>query len=578
MQSARIAVSLTLVLLLAPAVPALAGEGDFRAALRKYQWELKNVSAAEKNFWKESSKRLRHAYDLFRSQWVEWYGKPDAPPDIFYDLTGYRKLYAEYESFGRRKGEAACALGKVDGEKAAKALFKQMLVVNAQIAKIEKKLKSARAVADVYHYDQEPPIRRLGLEQEFLGLVKALGMIRDEAALGWLAEKGWKEACGADKRSRGIQSRVALLDALAQTSSAGALALLREACLEKDLSLRIAALEGVARFGTTHADDVQEAALTALASEKTFSIRITALRILKAMKSVRTTGPLIEVLRKEVEDRDGGVICGHILGILKELTGKDYGMNWENWRGWYNKHREAIDKGTFKPGGEKDDGGAGKKKMKTVSFYNIPTYSKGIIIIIDASDTLIIPADIDIAKKHSVFYWLEASRKKLEKYASQLDVLKEEAQKAIGAMDENTLFNVVLLYRDDRIEPCWPKLQRATEVNRKKALKFFQDVRAGGWAPQHDGILEAFKIAGLDPWATNFEGDQADTFYLLTDGGICGGRFMTPSSINEAVKRLNRFRNVTINTVQIADLGPDAVEFLRGLARITGGTYTWRKK
>ena len=37
-------------------------------------------------------------------------------------------------------------------------------------------------------------------------------------------------------------------------------------------------------------------------------------------------------------------------------------------------------------------------------------------------------------------------------------------------------------------------------------------------------------------------------------------------------------RNATINTVQIADLGPDAVTFLKGLAEATGGKYVWRRK
>jgi hypothetical protein len=53
---------------------------------------------------------------------------------------------------------------------------------------------------------------------------------------------------------------------------------------------------------------------------------------------------------------------------------------------------------------------------------------------------------------------------------------------------------------------------------------------------------------------------------------------MTPNAIVEAVKALNRFRNATVHTIQIANLGPDAEELLKGLAEATGGSYVWRKK
>jgi hypothetical protein len=573
--------TLVVALFVAAALRPAAARGadaEFRKANRTFQMEMKAHAMKESLFFKGLSKNLREAYETFRSQWQEWYGKPDAPADIFYDLSGYRKLYAFAEELGEAKGKSAKDLARADCQDAAKALWKLLTVANGAIAKIEKGLKTARAIMDDYHYDQEPSIRRVMLECQLLRLVEALGSLRDPAAVEYLLGKGWKDACNQDKRARACRHRVALVDALGRIPQDGTFDFLTSISEDGDLPVRIAALEGIARFRKDKAEAVGKAALDALVQGKAFPLQITALRILKEMKPPKAIGTLIDLLEAEVESKDGGVICGHILEILREFTGKDFGLNWINWKGWFGKNKEAIESGNFKAGGKGDPKGEGGKKMNTVTFYDIPTYSKGILLIIDASDTLIIPADIEIAKEHSVFYWLESSRKKLEEYKSQLDVLKEEATKAIDAMDRHTFFNVILLYKDDRRDACWKEMVPATDVNKRKALKMITEVKAGGWAPQYGGLLDAFKLVGLDPYTDNFEAPAADTFYLLTDGGICGGRYMTPKAIVDAVKRVNRFRNVTINTVQIADLGPDAVEFLKGLADATGGSYNWRKK
>jgi hypothetical protein len=559
-------------------VPARAGDKGFKNAYRTYSTALARAGQEEKVFWKTADKRLREAYDLFGKQWQEWYGMPDAPPDIFYDLTGYQRLYAEYERISRCQGDAAYAFAVADGPKTAKFLCGKLLGVNDKIVRVEKTLRKARAVLDSYHYDQEPVIRRLGLAVHRDGLIRALGRLRDDAAVVYVTQKGWKDACSADRRSRGVMNRVSILDAMALVPGDRSWALLKTSLAEKELSVRIAALEGMGCLSAGREEKLTAVCLQSLTDEKAFPMQLAALTQLEALSPLAAVGAMIGLLEREVEAQDGGIICGHLLRILKKLTGKDYGLNWENWKGWYGRHAKAFEDGTYKPETAGNAEPGKKKKMKSVSFYNIPTYSKGILILIDASDTLIIPADIDVAKKHSIFYWLESSRKKLEKYKSQIDVLKEEARKAIEAMDHHTVFNVVLLYRDNRKEACWPKMTIATDANKQKALKMITEVRAGGWAPQYAGLLEAYGIAGLDPYAADFPDPKADTVYLLTDGGICGGRYMTPKALVQAVARLNRFRKVTINTVQIADLGPDAVVFLKGLAKATGGSYVWRKK
>ncbi len=554
-------------------------KGDFHRASSAYQASLQKAASAEAAFFRDASRRLREAYDVYKKQWEDWYGKPDAPPDIFYDLSGYKKLYAEAHDIGKSQGDAAIALAQAsDCADTAKLLWKQLASVLDRLARAEKDLREARVMFDDYHIDQQITLRRTGLEPHFRGLVEAIGRLSDGQAQAFLAGKAWDEACQGDKKNGDLRRRMALEEAFGRSASDAAFSFLKARMSEQSMLLRSVALEGIGGSKEKRAREVLDAAIAAATDEKAFSIRVAAMRIIEAMKAPASVGPLIEVLRTEVEGRGGGILCGHIIRILKDLTGKDYGVSWENWKGWFEKHREEVEKGLKPKDGDADPGPGAGKHEKTISFYDIPTFSKGIIIIIDASDTLVIPADLDISKKHSIFYWLEASKKKLDQYKSQMDVLKEEASKAIESMDDHTFFNVILLHKDNRIEAAWPAVMPATAENKKKALKMFMDTRPGGWAPQFEGLLEAFRIAGMDPYASEFDVPAADTFYLLTDGGICGGRYMTPASIIDAVKRINRFRNATIHTIQIADLGMDAVDLLRGLAEATGGSYVWRKK
>ncbi|MHC5040168.1 MAG: HEAT repeat domain-containing protein, partial [Planctomycetota bacterium] len=327
---------------------ARGGEVSFKKANRTYQIAMQRIKMEEAKFWKEAQKRLREAYETFRSQWIEWYGKPDAPADIFYDLSGYKTLYSEAEAFGDRKGAAAETLAGVDGEETAKALFGQLVFVNGKVAKLEKKLKTARAIVDDYHIDQEPVLRRLMNERHRAGLLRAVGKLTSPEAVAFLTEKGWKDAGAADKRDKGLLNRLALLDAVSVNPSDGAFAFMKNGLEEEDLYIRIAALEGMARYQKTKADEVMQAALRVLKEEKTFPIKLTALRILEAMKPIKAIGPLIELLKVEEEGKGGGILCGHVIRILTALTEKNFGMNWINWQGWYGKRKAAIDAGTWK--------------------------------------------------------------------------------------------------------------------------------------------------------------------------------------------------------------------------------------
>jgi hypothetical protein len=254
-------------------------------------------------------------------------------------------------------------------------------------------------------------------------------------------------------------------------------------------------------------------------------------------------------------------------------------MDHGKWNSWFEKNRDRLEKGAAGRKGEGGEKNAPEKTpLKAVSFYGIPTPSKRIVFILDASRILVTPVDLDIARKHSIWYWIDLSITQREGFRTQHEVLDEEMKKTLDMMEPGILFNILLLHMEDRRTACWPKMMAATPANKEKARAFVKTVKPRGWAPQVGGIFEAYRIGGLDPASFGFEADPADTFFLVNDGELGGGRYMTVKTAIGAVKRANRFRNVDIHTIRIGDLGPEAGEFLEGLAKATGGKHVWRKK
>ena len=62
--------------------------------------------------------------------------------------------------------------------------------------------------------------------------------------------------------------------------------------------------------------------------------------------------------------------------------------------------------------------------------------------------------------------------------------------------------------------------------------------------------------------------------YLISDGRL-GGLFLDPRASIEAFLRRNRFHRIVVNTVRISDGSSSREAWLQGLAKASGGSYTW---
>ncbi|MHC5080444.1 MAG: HEAT repeat domain-containing protein [Planctomycetota bacterium] len=565
-----------------------AGERDAAGAIKAFRAELKRLQRAETVALKGAFNQANEAIHIMEKPLVDAQKIHSIPPaTIFFDFSGFKKWYAKYEGEGKKKGEAALRLSGVGGLKAAQYLFKQLLLVNREIAKNRKACEKAKGMADLYifAYEQRAVFEGLSLAVYHQELVRAVGKMLNAEVSAWLIDKGWKDAGASDKKTGSVGSRVALIDALASHPLPEAFAFLKERMESKNSSVRIAALEGIGKFAESHRSEVVAAALKFLKEEKIFCTKVPALRILQQLKPAEAIGVLVEILTAEVGQRKGGILCGHVLKTLRAVCGRDFGMNAEAWKAWFEKHKASIEKGEIPPAGEGDGGSRTDTGLNPASFFDIPTHSKKVVIIIDGTTSLIMPASWEEAKKHIGWHWQTLYWNDREeytrKYETHFKVVKEETARLLEGLGDKAAFNLILLYEDPRFEACWPSLVPATPGNKAKALKMMDKILKGlnFHTCSHDrALFEAYRMAGLDRHGTNFKSAAADTFFLVSDGLLSSGPYMTPRVLVNAVRRVNRFRNVTVHTVQFSHCGAEAADTLKGIADATGGKYVWHKK
>ena len=70
---------------------------------------------------------------------------------------------------------------------------------------------------------------------------------------------------------------------------------------------------------------------------------------------------------------------------------------------------------------------------------------------------------------------------------------------------------------------------------------------------------------------------RVDTVFLLHSGHVNGGRFLTPELMLGWFARWNRFRRIVVHALRIDNSKEDAEQTMKGLAKASGGVYTWLK-
>ncbi len=544
--------------------------------VKTYKDEVLRILVRQKAYEaKELDRDLREAYAIYIKPWLDR-GKPDAPTVIEYDFTGYRNVYEKWAAFETERGYLVKRLGEAGGEEAAKRLALELMEAVHDILKQEAVLAKSKPKSYSVH-DQLPAILRWGSTVRLEALTEAIGKVRDEEAMAYLLGEAWERAAKLDSDRRTTAFRTAFLDAFARTGNPAAEAVLVAAATGADRRLRIVGLEGLARLPEAP-DPLRERLTAAVAGDACYFVRVAAVEILGGtVKDPRAIPALARALETEMAGPNGA-LRGHLRRALTAIAGKDLGDAPESWIAFYDRNRAAIDGGTWKPG---DDAGsaAAPDEKDSVAFYDIRTVSRRFLIFVDASDTLIKPVDIEVAKRKNFFEW-NAMAPKDRHYVSQFELLKTETKKMVDKLPTGAQFNLVIMNGSGKLTPFWPQgLAPAEDVVKRKVAPFLEEVIVGGWAPQIEAIWAAYRMAGADPFGSDLpDAPAADTVFLLSDGVPSGGEIMYGPALVDDVRRKHRFLRMPIHTIRIDDYKDTAELVMKGIAEATGGTYVWRTK
>ncbi|MFC1588089.1 HEAT repeat domain-containing protein [Planctomycetota bacterium] len=329
----------------------------------------------------------------------------------------------------------------------------------------------------------------------------------------------------------------------------------------------------------TKSDAVRVACLTALKKYKDprsvgvvaeclksniVQIRIAAVYTLKAIRSKKCIGPLIESFqlakgREKLET----------LSALEWLTGQYYGMKPEGWAGWW---KGAKDK-DFKMPTEEEIITEGSIVKPKNTWFGIPLESTRVIFIIDLSKSMSNEIRWEGAGPDGPGSGKPGDRPegvdsgnddddddkdgppvKPRRYKgrTKLAIVKEEMAFAIELFDENTFFNIITYNTvDDRVEiRVWKKaLTPGTEVNKKNAISWIRNKKAEGRTPIFNAIMKALEMDQDDPSTAGYSEKGADTIFLLSDGEPTDGDETDNDRILVAVKRANRLKQIKIHCV-----------------------------
>jgi hypothetical protein len=308
-----------------------------------------------------------------------------------------------------------------------------------------------------------------------------------------------------------------------------------------------------------------------------YAVRVAALDILREqIPDPRVVPALARALDREIQGANG-IFRGLLREALKEIVGRDLGEAPGPWIAWFDKNEKAIEDGTWKKG--EDAGSDLPPGRESVVFYDIRTVSKRIVCLIDASDTLIMPVDIDVAKKQNYFYWRMLGSKD-RNYVSQYDLLVRETMSMVEQLKPDATFNLIVMHESSQLTPFWPRgMAKATPKVKKRVKPFLDDIHINGWAPQIMSLWAAYENTGYEPWGLRVP-DQpaADTIFLLSDGVPSGGQVIYGPAIVDDIRRHHRWARIPIHTIRVYDFKDTAEEVMKGIAEVTGGTYVWRKK
>lgn len=238
-----------------------------------------------------------------------------------------------------------------------------------------------------------------------------------------------------------------------------------------------------------------------------------------------------------------------ILKYWKELTTNFLSLLFNVYSKKFNVDTDNLNLEDMYKNLKNDDNKDEFKTSGLPTFFTMPVYGRNIIFVIDMSGSM---TKYVKSQKSEV----KGDRK------TRFDVAKEELQRVLNKLSANVKFNIILINSDtDKLGiRFFSKSSVSANKNEvKNAIEYLdrawaklQEVKRG-----RTDIYDALEFALNQP--------NVDTIVLLTDGNPTWGKYTLPDNIISNIKKLNKCKFVSINTVAVSPTR-DGLEFLRKLS------------
>ncbi len=365
-----------------------------------------------------------------------------------------------------------------------------------------------------------------------MAAVEALGPLQEKSALEPLMDLLAKEA---KKANREMHVYYELLRSLGQIGGDPVWPILEQSARDSDWRVRLAVAEVLPiHFRTPKAVALMRELLK---DEKPIVREIAAISTGEA--KMEPLFPQLVLLMREGNLRQKKRSYEAMVAISEQ----DYGFAPDAWDKWWRDKKAGK---LTKEGDIKN-----RETMSVATYYRFKIWSDRILFVIDVS----------------------GSMKDPQFPPHRIEVAHKELKKAIEALSEKTLFNVMTFAGNVFV---WNKEGEvpATQANVEKALKWVEmRLMPRGGTNTYDALMKSLELNPL-----------VDTVFFLSDGIPSRGKYELPEEILRELRYANRFRKVIFNTIAITFGKPsiekaikyeDPVEmaaFMKDIADLTGGT------
>lgn len=375
----------------------------------------------------------------------------------------------------------------------------------------------------------------------------------------------------------------------AMSSNEAHRAIVSKAARASDYRMRIILIE----ICTNISGEEATRAIGSCLDDRQEKVAVTAARSLGQRGSLEAIEPLIEQMEKLAKKKQSGSrLYSDIRGALEQITGQKDLQEAQDWRNWYNAHKDKIVPGAA--GGQIETARPVVGDIKTVSFFGLQIDSRKIMFVIDVSGSMNVAdpppdnwvPDADLGEQGKGTE-LEKDKdptlkKKLEKERERMNDpkvwgeerkrivrTKKELIKVIQALQGTVKFNIISF--SDQIDSFGKSLQKASKSVQSSAVKWVEKLTADGLTHTDTALQEAFKDK------------EMDTIVLLSDGAPThlGGDakpewngHQDSMQIIEAIyawlEKENKFRKIKIHTLGFSGAN---FEFMQKLSQMTGGIF-----